>query len=349
MIIKIVFLGYFGLAYSSNLQGFRKIDPEQWEFANEEFIRGQRHLLKNIHRRKPIHSHSGQGNSVPLTDSEREDFEKEIEKLNHEKALLKSELERHKHENLGYEYQIRTLGQTLQNIDTRQRQLMVTLAQLLKRPDYNSSIIEPSESNNKKRRLLALHFLHGEGKMGEHQSSTYLENSSPSSAPLLDLEQVEKLDSSLTFWEKFLHETDQTPSKEDLHELRVPLIPSQFITEMAASSGDSDLNFPPCSPCCHMSVSPSRDCHSSPDIAASSSYAGSPAISSICIDIDYRAKPLGIDVNLSPTKTPDVEVPKDRELDATNPSLTAGTNDVFWQQFLTEAPGSSTTQDIQSE
>ncbi|KAL8147619.1 hypothetical protein AgCh_005080 [Apium graveolens] len=59
--------------------GFRKIDPEQWEFANDEFIRGKTHLLAKIHRRKPVHSHSAQPGM--LSDSERQEFEEEIAKL----------------------------------------------------------------------------------------------------------------------------------------------------------------------------------------------------------------------------------------------------------------------------
>ncbi|KAL1555700.1 heat stress transcription factor A-4a-like [Salvia divinorum] len=279
-----------------NTYGFRKVDPDQWEFANVEFIRGQRHLLKNIHRRKPVHSHSGNGNAAPVTDSEREEFEKEIEKLKQERVSLETEVERYRHENRSYEHELRSLGQTLHTIDQRQRQLVDSLAHLLQSP----SPMDQSESPNKKRRLLALHYFKDEAMLIE-------DDPDPSSLPLLDLKQVEKLDSSLTFWEKFVHGIDQIPS------------------DSPSSPMEPDINAPPSTPECIILGSP---------CSASSAYVESPAISSIRIDPDPR--PSGVDINISPAKSPDARSAEARQGSGSFQPVPA--NDVFWQQFLTEAP-----------
>ena len=77
-------------------QGFHKIDPERWEFANEGFLRGHRHLLKNIHRRKPVHSHSQQHQKGESLSGgacvEIKQLEYETEKLRQEKQGLVIEL-----------------------------------------------------------------------------------------------------------------------------------------------------------------------------------------------------------------------------------------------------------------
>ncbi|KAJ4980582.1 hypothetical protein NE237_031419 [Protea cynaroides] len=338
-----------------NTYGFRKIDPDQWEFANEEFIRGQKHLLKNIHRRKPIHSHSqhnqGLGNSSSAsTESEKQELEEEIEKLKQEKSILILELQRHAQEQQGVELVMQSLEDRLCHMDNRQRQMVGFLAEILQKPGFVSNLMQQSENHNKKRRLPKLDYLYDEAAVEENQIIAFQRGRSDAlSFPIINIDPFEKLDSSLNSWETFLRGVGEA-SGEEMSIVGIPsLPPAVVLTEMHASSGDPviDISMNPQSPKPHLPSPHDRDIHSSPELAESTSYGESPIIPSIELNTDGR--PTGIDMNSKPTSAPEVHPQKERVLGTVTSFLPTGVNDVFWEHFLTETPGSFETQEVQSE
>ncbi|KAA8522025.1 hypothetical protein F0562_012661 [Nyssa sinensis] len=108
-----------------NTYGFRKVDPDRWEFANEGFLRGQRHLLRSISRRKP-----DQGQ-------------------NHQQQQPQ-----------GQSSSVGACVERLQGMEQRQQQMMSFLAQAMHSPGFLAQFVQQqNEGNrritegNKKRRL----------------------------------------------------------------------------------------------------------------------------------------------------------------------------------------------------
>ena len=151
------------------MQGFRKVDPDRWEFANEGFLRGQKHLLRNITRRKPAHGQNhqqaqqphGQSSSVgACVEVGKFGLEEEVERLQRDKNVLMQELVRLRQQQQTTDNQLQTMVQRLQGMEQRQQQMMSFLAKAVQSPGFFAQFVQQqNESNkritevNKKRRL----------------------------------------------------------------------------------------------------------------------------------------------------------------------------------------------------
>ncbi|KAF3496956.1 hypothetical protein DY000_02053285 [Brassica cretica] len=104
-------------------QGFRKVDSDRWEFANEGFLRGQKHLLKTITWRKSAHAHghgqqhsNGQNPSVSsCVEVGKFGLEEEVERLKRDKSVLMQELVRLRQQQQSTDNNLQTMFLQQQN------------------------------------------------------------------------------------------------------------------------------------------------------------------------------------------------------------------------------------------
>lgn len=150
-----------------NTYGFRKVDPDRFEFANEGFLRGQKHVLKNIARKKPTHAQAHQQASQVQNKSVGSCFEvgkfgieDEVDMLKRDKNVLMQELVRLRQQQQSTDNQLQTVGQRVQTMEQRQQQMMSFLAKAMQSPGFVTQLVhQPNDSNrristvNKKRRL----------------------------------------------------------------------------------------------------------------------------------------------------------------------------------------------------
>ncbi|KAF2314832.1 hypothetical protein GH714_036849 [Hevea brasiliensis] len=143
-----------------NTYGFKKIDPDRWEFANEGFLRGQKHLLRTIKRRKtPSQPLPQQQPLDACVEVGRFGLDREIDRLKRDKQFLMMELVKLRHQQQNTRAYIQAIEQRLQGTEIKQQQMMQFLARAVQNPAFLQQLAqnkdkrkELEEAMTKKRR-----------------------------------------------------------------------------------------------------------------------------------------------------------------------------------------------------
>lgn len=127
------------------IQGFRKVDTDKWEFANEWFMRGQRHLLKNIERRKSAHSQHIGSSSGSSEKADKSALQGEIECLRKERSLMMKEVVELQHQQRGTVQHMKVVNEKLQTTERRHKQMVSFLGKLFRNPEFLARLQETKE------------------------------------------------------------------------------------------------------------------------------------------------------------------------------------------------------------
>ncbi|GMI94892.1 hypothetical protein HRI_003158500 [Hibiscus trionum] len=136
-----------------NTYGFRKIDSDRWEFANEGFRGGKKDLLKNIKRR----SRYTKQRRLACT-SDGIGLEAELEVLKKDQSSLQFEVLELRQEQEESKHRLNIFEERIRSAECKQRQMCNFLAKMVRYPDYVRRLVRKREIDNgafsKRRRLL---------------------------------------------------------------------------------------------------------------------------------------------------------------------------------------------------
>ncbi|KDP37290.1 hypothetical protein JCGZ_06744 [Jatropha curcas] len=128
-----------------NTYGFRKIDSDKWEFANEAFRRGKRHLLKNIQRRKSPQTQFVGSYTGPSTEAGKSELQSEIERLRQERSTMMQEVVELQQQQRGAVHHMEAVNQRLKTAEQRQKLMVAFLAKLFQNPGFLARLRQNKE------------------------------------------------------------------------------------------------------------------------------------------------------------------------------------------------------------
>lgn len=144
------------------MQGFRKVDPDRWEFANEGFLRGQRHLLKTIKRRRNVAQSIQQQGGGACVELGQYGFEGDLDRLRRDRTVLMAEIVRLRQQQQNSRGQLIAMETRLQSTEKKQQQILTFLAKALNNPTFVQQLQRNAQNRElqgveirRKRRLTA--------------------------------------------------------------------------------------------------------------------------------------------------------------------------------------------------
>ncbi|KAJ8558305.1 hypothetical protein K7X08_005071 [Anisodus acutangulus] len=136
-----------------NTYGFRKVDPDRWEFANEGFLGGQKHLLKTIKRRRNVGQSMNQQGSGPWIEIGYYGMEEELERLKRDKNLLMTEIVKLRQQQQSTRNQIIAMGEKIESTERKQEQMMSFLAKIFSNPTFLQQYLDKHVQRKDKPRI----------------------------------------------------------------------------------------------------------------------------------------------------------------------------------------------------
>lgn len=361
-----------------NTYGFRKVDPDRWEFANEGFLRGQRHLLKNIHRRKPV-SHNqpqpqppSQSSTLgPCVEVGKFGLEGEIERLKRDKNVLMLELVRLRQQQQATERELQVMGQRLQVTEQRQQQMMSFLAKAMQNPSFLAQLVQQENSKrvatDRKRRRLPKQEGAGDsgssGSASEGQIVKYQPNTSTDSARavLLHLfnntESTTKMEANNSF-EALFRDMGSGRAEElqegsslnrqsgvTLTEMHVPVTDGFPISSVDELPEETAACLTPSSPI--IVAGTQVGAQATANVLEGGNYLIQSSLTDVSA-IESNGQSVALDCGIS-SSAGRISPADDAGTGVDSAGVAPGINDVFWEQFLRGNPDSSETETEETE